>query len=64
MSKMLIDTNIIIDYLRGHQPAKVFFDKLRSTGELIISVVTKMELYTGKSMDDPEVQAKVRGHTL
>ncbi len=61
MSKLLLDTNIIIDYLRGYRPARTFLEKLCSTGGLIISVVTRMELYAGKSMDNPEVQAKVDG---
>lgn len=59
MSKLLLDTNIIIDYLRGYRPARTFLEKLSGTGGLMISVVTSMELYAGKSMDDPIVQTKV-----
>lgn len=59
MAKLLLDTNIIIDHLRGYQPARTFLIKLCSAGELIISVITRMELYAGKNMGNPEVQAKV-----
>lgn len=44
---LLIDTNVIIDYLRHHPKALVLIDGMR--GKPSISVVTAMEAYAGAS---------------
>jgi len=43
--KLLIDTNILIDYLRNHSPAVNYFEKL--TFPLFLSVITVAEIYAG-----------------
>ena len=43
--KYLIDTDILIDYLRGNLQAKQFL--ARHSGHLLISTVTVAELYSG-----------------
>lgn len=45
---MLLDTNILIDYLRLHAPAMRFLESL-SQKERTISVITQMELLQGCS---------------
>ena len=42
----LIDTVILIDYLRGNQDARAWLKKF-SKGELLVSIVTGAELITG-----------------
>jgi len=50
MSKYLIDTSIIIDYLRNHQPTiKLVDELLRERNQFYISVLTQAELYSGRS---------------
>lgn len=46
MNKLLIDTDIIIDYFRGVEPAMDYFLSI-STQTLILSAVTIAELYAG-----------------
>ncbi len=50
---MLVDTDILIWYLRGHVPAATF---LRSCQPITISVVTYMELVQG-ARNKEELQA-------
>jgi len=50
MSKYLIDTSIIIDYLRDHKPTVNLVDELLvKNNQFYISVLTQAELYSGKS---------------
>jgi len=42
----LVDTSILIDFLRGNQAAKIWLDGF-SPGELVISVITAAEIVTG-----------------
>lgn len=59
--KYLIDTNIIIDYLRGHKPVIKFVNKLLSKSgvEIYVSVITNLELHLGKSITKPQVQEAI-----
>ena len=43
MPNYLIDTDVIIDYLRGNPKAKTFFEKI--PGNLYLSSITVAELY-------------------
>ena len=53
--KALLDTNILIDYLNGIEPAR---DELQRHEELLISVISWMEVMVGASQQE---QAIVRG---
>lgn len=44
--KTLIDTSILVDYLRRYDPAEQFLDQLANR-DLNISVITAMEIYRG-----------------
>lgn len=44
MVKLLLDTNIVIDYLNGNQNARQFFDR---TPKPAISIITYMETLIG-----------------
>lgn len=48
MERYLIDTDIIIDHLRGEEKARDFLRQIRSEGsDILYSVITKAELYSG-----------------
>jgi len=44
-TRFLIDTDVLIDYLRGREQAVKFLEKLK--GDLLISSITVAELYSG-----------------
>jgi predicted nucleic acid-binding protein len=47
MSKVLLDTDVLIDHLRGHRPLRL------SDPKLTISIVTRCELFAGRNVDEP-----------
>jgi predicted nucleic acid-binding protein len=48
MEQYLIDTDIIIDHLRGEEKARDFLRQIKSGGsDILYSVITKAELYPG-----------------
>jgi hypothetical protein len=55
---MLIDTNVFVDYLRGHEPARKFFSSLSHYGEVAFSAITETEIMTGSANDDVAVREK------
>lgn len=44
-TKLLLDTDVIIEYLRNQEPAVAFIESLE--GILLVSVMTLAELFTG-----------------
>lgn len=46
-NRLLIDTNIIIDYLRGKEQAIAFFKHIPDDSPLLLSTITVTELYAG-----------------
>ena len=66
MKRILIDTDLIIDLLRGYPPAQAFFKNLQEgvrKEEItpFISVITEAELQSGANVEDPKQQAGVDG---
>lgn len=54
MTSLLFDTSVLIDHLREYRPATEFLETVFNSGVLItISSVTELELYAGKSMQNP-----------
>jgi len=48
MERYLIDTDVIIDHLRGIEKARDFLRGVKSEGgEIVYSVITKAEVYAG-----------------
>ena len=45
MKRFLLDTDVVVEYLRGSKPAITYLEKLE--GELFISVITVAELFAG-----------------
>ena len=50
----LLDTDVLIDYLRGNEPAVRFLEEVQ--GRLLISAVSVAELYAGVKGEEEEVQ--------
>jgi predicted nucleic acid-binding protein len=48
MSEVLLDTDVLIDHLRGRRSLKI--------GRMAISVVTRTELYAGERREAPAVE--------
>ena len=48
MKRCLIDTDIIIDHLRGEEKARDFFKQIKSEdSDALYSAITKAEIYSG-----------------
>lgn len=61
MNKVLIDTDILIDHLRGQEKAKEYLKGIESGNvKGVISVITEAELAAGKSTRDMLIRMKVR----
>ncbi|HVF14459.1 MAG TPA: type II toxin-antitoxin system VapC family toxin [Acidimicrobiales bacterium] len=43
----LVDTSVLIDYLRGHEPAAGLLERLRRAGPLHASEITRIEILAG-----------------
>ncbi len=50
----LIDTSVLIDYLRGHEPAAGVLETRRAAGSLHASEITRLELLAGMRPDEEE----------
>jgi len=44
---VLVDTSVLIDYLRGHQPAGRLLEQGRAAGVLHASAITRLEVLAG-----------------
>ncbi len=49
---IVIDTDIVVDHLRGYQPAIAFFESLLHNNEVFFSAITEAELVAGKECAD------------
>ena len=54
MKKFLIDSDILIDFLRGKESAKKYLIKLSENSPLYCSVVTISEIYAGMRKSEEE----------
>ncbi len=43
----LVDTSVLIDYLRGHEPAAQLLEQARMSGPLHASEITRIEILAG-----------------
>lgn len=50
IKKYLIDSDILIDYLRGFSATRNFLFELRKKGILMISVINVVEIYSGRDI--------------
>jgi len=57
---LLIDTNIIVDFLRGYSKAKPVFEKIEQNKiDAAFSTITEAEIFSGKRCDSLEEQQKI-----
>ena len=49
MRKVLMDTSVVVDYLRRTDKEKCIFSKIRGVEDMVMSFVSVVELYSGKS---------------
>jgi predicted nucleic acid-binding protein len=47
MPELIVDSSIVIDYLRGHAGAAEFMERARQAGELATHVVVAAEVFAG-----------------
>nr|MBI3614848.1 type II toxin-antitoxin system VapC family toxin [Nitrospirota bacterium] len=59
MSKVVLDTDVLIDVLRGRQATKVFIEELTDRMIPCCSVVSVAELYAGMRPEESEVTAEL-----
>lgn len=50
----LIDTSVLIDYLRGHQQAAAVLERERAAGPLQASEITRLEVLAGMRSEEEE----------
>lgn len=51
----LVDTSVLIDYLRGHQQAAVILERERAAGPLLASEITRPEVLAGMRREEEDV---------
>jgi predicted nucleic acid-binding protein len=56
-NRYLLDTDILIEYIRGQEPAMTYVDEL--DGELLVSAATVAELFVGTRNEDEQQQLDV-----
>jgi predicted nucleic acid-binding protein len=62
MDKLLIDTDVLIDHLRGIEHTKVYLRKKKDGGNVLsYSVITKTELYSGLREGEEESISSLLG---
>ena len=62
MKRYLIDTDIIIDHLKGVERARDFLKQIKTEeAEILYSVITKAELYAGIRSKEEENMAALLG---
>jgi hypothetical protein len=60
MMSVLVDTDILVDHLRGEGRARRFLKKIEENDmEGYFSTITEAELFAGKSMDSKETRRRV-----
>ena len=63
MIRIVIDTDILIDHLRGMEKAKEYLREIeegRVRAAISVIIITEAELAAGQSMKDSSVQMKVK----
>ncbi|MBI3035922.1 PIN domain-containing protein [Candidatus Woesearchaeota archaeon] len=60
MNNIVLDTDIFIDFLRGFEKAKIFFEEIKNEEYLVyFSAVTETELISGKECNKIERKAEI-----
>ena len=57
--KLVIDTSILIDYLRDGPKGEQFFEAAREEAKFFLPTIVIFELFAGKSTQDANVRQKI-----
>lgn len=60
MENILVDSDIMIDYLRGFEPSRIFFRSAFEKGSLYTSVINVAEIYGGKDTRKPAKENAIK----
>ncbi|MCA9369845.1 MAG: PIN domain-containing protein [Pseudomonadales bacterium] len=58
-SSVVVDTSIYIDFLRTYSNNSIYAKLLQNGASFIISSITTLELYAGKSAQNPAIQKDI-----
>lgn len=61
IKRFFIDSDILIDFLRGFKETQNFLFRLRNEGKLLISVINVVEVYSGKEIRDEKKRKVIDG---
>jgi predicted nucleic acid-binding protein len=59
MKKIVLDSDVIVDILRGFKDTIKKVEKLFAENELYISGITEMEIFAGKDVENEEKKKKI-----
>ena len=60
MNNIVLDTDVFVDFLRGFEKARIFFEELKKEDYIIyFSAVTEAELISGKECNKIERKAEI-----
>lgn len=60
LQKIIVDTDLFVDFLRGHPPSRDFFKKVEQKKfDAYISIITVTELMSGESTKSIEEQIQI-----
>jgi predicted nucleic acid-binding protein len=63
MSKVVLDTDVLIDLLRGRGAAKVFLQEMTAQSVPCCSVISVAEIYAGMRSEESELTTNSSGWT-
>ena len=55
VKNFLVDTDVLIEHLKGNLTVSKFLEKLRDKGELCVSVLSQAEVYAGMREEEREI---------
>jgi len=70
LKAICVDTDVIVDYLRGREPSRSAFTKWRKKAEIYITSITAFELLLGASLSSKkerriiEVESLLNQHSI
>jgi len=64
MRALCVDTDIILDYLRGREPEKTAFANWRKRAEILITGITTFELLLGANLSSKREERIIEGESL
>lgn len=57
--KIVVDTSILIDYLRGGKRGAKFIEEIEGNIELFVPTIVIFELFSGKSSTNPLIASRI-----